>query len=325
MAYPSEEQQEQIKALTDKLESGVKELFESQRYTEYLCAMSRFHHYSFGNVMLILLQCPTATKVAGYNTWKKDFSRQVKRFETGIKILAPCPYTRTIRREMIDPKTRQPVLDEKGRPVTEIVREPAQRYKIVSVFDISQTEGKELPTLGSDLTGDVAQFETMTAALEKLSPVPIAYEDFPNDAKGYFSNAEGRIVVKPGMSQRQTLKTLIHEIAHAKLHARTEVLEAEPPEKDRRTREVEAESIAYVVCQHFGIDTTEYTFGYIAGWSKSKELPELKASLDCIRNTSAELIGGMEGLNRDLAPPVRSRKPHRRPAVKRRVAPVRGR
>jgi len=312
-------------ALTDKLENGVKDLFESQRYTEYLCAMSRFHHYSFGNVMLILLQCPTATKVAGYNTWKKDFSRQVKSQETGIKILAPCPYTKTIRREKIDSKTGRPVLDETGRPVTEIVREPAQYYKVVTVFDISQTEGKELPTLSSVLTGDVAQFEAMTAALGTLSPVPIAYEDFPNDAKGYFSNAEGRIVVKPGMSQRQTLKTLIHEIAHAKLHARTEVLEAEPPQKDRRTREVEAESIAYVVCQHFGIDTTGYTFGYIAGWSKNKELPELRASLACIRSTAAELIGGMEGLDRTLAPPVRSRKPHRRHAVKRKAALARGR
>lgn len=322
LSYPSQEELEKIKALTDKLESGVKELFASDRYKEYLCAMSRFHKYSYGNIMLILLQCPTATQVAGYGTWKKDFSRHVKRYETGIQILAPCPYTKKVTREVIDPKTQRPVLDENGQPVTQIVRQSAQYFRIARVFDVSQTEGKPLPTLGSDLSGEVEQFDVVTAALEKLSPVPVVYENFPHDAKGYFSNAEGRIVVKPGMSQRQTLKTLIHEIAHAKLHARTDALEA-VPQKSRSTREVEAESVAYVVCQHFGVDTAEYTFGYLAGWSKNKELPELKSSLACIHATAVELIDGIEGRDREQVPPQQEQKPYRR--HKRKAAPARGR
>lgn len=298
--YPTPE--ERLKAATDKLEAGITELFESERFTAYLNTMSKFHHYSFGNVLLIAMQCPHASQVAGYHEWKKNFGRQVKKGETGITILAPCPYRRLEDVEEAGPD---------GTSVTS--KKWVKRiggYRTVTVFDVSQTEGKELPDITSELTGDVAQYEAMTAALCGLSPVPIEFEDFPQDAKGYFSNTEGRIVVRPGMSQTQTFKTMIHEVAHAKLHA----LPVEngivmgSQEKDRHTREVEAESVAYVVCQHFGVDTSDYTFGYVAGWSRGKGLPELRASLDCIRSTAAELIDGMEGREPELTQPPKSKR-----------------
>lgn len=306
--YPTRE--ERLKAVTDKLEAGVTELFEGGRFADYLRTMSKFHRYSFGNIILISMQFPGATQVAGFQDWKKKFGRTVKKGEKGIRILAPCSFRSATEWIKRDPVTRQPVLDANGKPVIERRPTGAYRFTVVIVFDVSQTEGKELPEIASELTGTVEQYEHITGALEKLSPVPIVFEDIPGAAKkGYFSNMEGRIVIRPGMSQAQTLKTMIHEVAHAKLHA--EPIEAalfpDEQKKDRHTREVEAESVAYVVCQHFGVDTSDYTFGYVAGWSKGKELAELKASLDTIRAAAAELIDGIEGKGRELAPPEQER------------------
>ncbi len=304
-----------LKAATDKLEAGIVDLFESQRFTDYLRTMSKFHRYSFGNVLLIMMQCPGASQVAGFHDWKKKFGRSVKKGEKGITILAPCPY----RRWEEVAETRPDGEEVKSARLVE-----RRSYRTVTVFDVSQTEGKALPALTTELTGTVEQYEALTAALGKLSPVPIVFDQVPGTAKGYFSSREGRIVIRPGMSQTQTLKTMVHETAHAKLHA----LPVEngavigQQEKDRRTREVEAESVAYVVCQHFGVDTSEYTFGYVAGWSRGKELPELKASLDCIRATAAELIDGMESREKELVPPRQEKIARHRP-TKQRAVPTR--
>lgn len=313
---------ERLKALTDKLESGISDIFQSGKYAEYLVSMSKFHHYSFGNVMLIFLQRPDASRVAGYNDWKNKFDRQVKAGETGIKILAPCPYRKWVEQEKIDPQTRQIVRGAGGQPVMEWVRAEKIRYKIVTVFDISQTEGKELPALGvSELSGDVAEYERIVAALQALSPLPVVYEAFPQAAKGYCSYTEQRIVVQPGMSQTQTVKTLVHEIAHAKLHV-PPVLGGEGG-LSRSEREVEAESVAYVVCQHLGINTSDYSFGYVAGWSRDKDMTALKASLDRIRSTAAELIDGVEGREQEQALPQRKKQASRPHKAKRRAAPAR--
>ena len=323
-AYPSRE--ERLKAVTDKLEAGVSELFEGGRFADYLRTMSRFHHYSFGNILLISMQFPGASQVAGFHDWKKKFERNVKKGEKGIKILAPCSFRGAVEWPKLDPVTRQPIVDANGNPVIERKPAGAYRFTVVTVFDISQTEGKELPTIATDLTGTVKQYEHIIGALEKLSPVPIVFEDIASPtAKGYFSNMEGRIVIRPGMSEAQTLKTMIHEVAHAKLHAEPieATLSPDVNKKDRHTKEVEAESVAYVVCQHFGVDTSDYTFGYVAGWSKGKELAVLKASLDTIRTTAAELIDGIEGNSRDLAPLRRAPSTHRRSKPNRKTAPSR--
>lgn len=317
-----------LKEVTDRLEAGITDLYQSDRYAAYLNAMSKFHRYSFGNVLLILLQCPGASQVAGFHTWKR-FGRTVKKGEHGIQILAPCPYKTREEREKTDPATQRPVMDPNGQPVTEAVTVQRKGYKVEYVFDISQTEGRELPALVCELSGGVAQYEAVRTALEELSPVPVCYKPLPTGAKGSFSHVEQRISVQPDMSQAQTVKTLIHEIAHAKLHA----LPVENgvvtglPENDRSTREVEAESVAYVVCQHFGIDTSDYTFGYVAGWSKGRELPELRASLDIIRTAAAEIIGSIETKCPELAPPEPAQEEkapeQRRPPRKRRAAPAR--
>lgn len=310
MDSPYLTREERLKAVTDKLEAGVTELFEGGRFADYLRTMSKFHRYSFGNIILISMQFPGATQVAGFQDWKKKFGRNVKKGEKGIRILAPCIFEAVEEREKLNPVTHRPMVDSSGTPMVERRRVEAKRFKVVTVFDVSQTEGKELPEIASELIGTVEQYEHITGALGKLSPVPIVFEDIPGATKkGYFSNMEGRIVIRPGMSQAQTLKTMIHEVAHAKLHA--EPIEAalfpDEQKKDRHTKEVEAESVAYVVCQHFGVDTSDYTFGYVAGWSKGKELAELKASLDTIRATAAELIDGIEGKGRELAPPEQER------------------
>ncbi len=290
MAQPTDAR---LAELTAKLEHGIQDLYASGQYAAYLSAMSKFHHYSFANALLILLQCPTASRVAGFHTWKKEFGRQVKRGEKGIQILAPCPVRQYVWQEAKDPQTGQPLRNPDGTPKMETSIATVTRFKVAHVFDVSQTEGRELPALAvAELTGDVENFQAMYDCLTACSPVPVAEDFIPGAAKGYFSPSEGRIVLRPGMSQVQTVKTLIHEIAHAKLHDPTKVSRSE--QKARREKEVEAESIAYVVCQHFGIDTSDYSFGYVAGWSKGKDLSELKASLDTIHSTAGEIIAALE-------------------------------
>lgn len=282
-----------VKALTEQLEAGVKEVFESEQYKTYLKAMSKFHQYSFGNVLLILMQCPEASLVAGFQTWKRHFGRTVKKGEHGIQIIAPTQRSRLVKQDRLDPDTQRPVIGLDGVPEQEPVFVNYQSFRVTYVFDVSQTEGKELPSYGVDeLTGDVPYFDSMFSAIEKLAPVPIEYRPAAA-AKGSYNCFEQKIYVNEGMSQVQTLKTLIHETAHALLHD-SSVLDDEIPKKDRHTKEVEAESIAYVVCQHFGIDTSDYSFPYVTGWSRGKELPELKASLECISRTAAGMIDSVE-------------------------------
>ena len=280
---------ERVAELTERLENGVRELYASDSYAQYITAMAKFHHYSFGNALLILFQCPHATNVAGYNTWTQ-LGRQVKKGEKGIQILAPCNFRATLEREKIDPLSGQTIYGPDGKPLTEKVKIAPNRFKIAHVFDLSQTEGRELPQIGvSELTGDVADYTGIYDRLTAISPLPVVQEDFQRAAKGYTSFTENRVVVKPGMSQVQTIKTLVHEIAHAKLHRPDDIL-AIPTPGEKRQKEVEAESIAYVVCQHFGIDTSDYSLAYVAGWSRGKELAELKASLNVIHATAGEII-----------------------------------
>ena len=287
-------EKQKVKEITDRLEEGLKELFEGEKYKSYLNTMSKFHNYSANNIQLIEMQCPDATYVAGYKAWQKNFERHVNRGERGIRILAPAPYKIKEEQEKIDPVTNEPVLDRDGMPVMEEVEIKIPAFRVVTVFDYSQTDGKELPGLGvSELHGNVENYRDFMEALSRVSPVPIRYEGMEGDRKGYFIDLSHPIAIKEGMEEVQTVKTGVHEVAHAKLHAK----EAEQETgfaKDRETKEVEAESIAYTVCQHFGIDTSDYSFGYIAGWSSTKEMPELKSSLDTIRRTSSELIKGIE-------------------------------
>lgn len=290
---------EKVQKLTDQLETGITELFNSEQYAAYLSTMSKFHRYSFGNILLILLQCPGASQVAGYGDWKKNFGRQVKRGERGITILAPCPYR---RREEVEETAPD------GSTATTIQLVQRVGFRTVTVFDVSQTEGKPLSELVHKLTGDVVDYERMTEAICALSPYPINIEAFPGAAYGCCNFVEQRILVQPDMSQVQTIKTMIHEVSHAKLHAPIEDGDGEtPPQRKRRfVREMEAESVAYVVCQHFGIDTADYSFGYVAGWSHGKNLSQLKASLELIRNTAAELIDGIDP-PKELPPPTQKK------------------
>ena len=287
---------QQVREITDKLEQGIKELFESERFKEYLRTMSKFYNYSFNNTLLIAMQKPEATYVAGYTSWQRNFDRQVMKGEKGIKILAPAPYKAQEEREKIDPLTQKPVIGADGNAVTETVEVLRPAFKVVSVFDVSQTDGKELPDIIVDeLKGTVENYEAFFDALKQESPVPISFEDIPGGAKGFFSPVESRIAIQEGMSEIQTVKTAIHEIAHAKLHAFKPDEKAAPEDKkDRHTKEVEAESVAYTVCQRYGIETSDYSFGYIAGWSSGKETKELKSSLDTIRKTAAEMIEGID-------------------------------
>lgn len=284
---------EKMKEITDRLEQGIQDLFESDRFKEYLQVMSKFHNYSFNNTLLIAMQKPDATLIAGYNSWKNLFGRQVTRGAKGIKVIAPSPYKVKKEVDKIDPKTQKPVTDKNGKTVKEETEITVPAFKVVSVFDVSQTEGKELPSIGVDeLTGDVAQYADFFKATEQASPAPVGFEKIESGAKGYYSQTEKRIAINEGMSELQNLKTLIHEIAHAKLHD----IDLNAPAKeqadrpDRRTREVQAESIAYAVCQHYGLDTSDYSFSYVATWSSGRELAELKASLETIRSTASELI-----------------------------------
>ncbi|MDO4553657.1 MAG: YodL domain-containing protein [Lachnospiraceae bacterium] len=288
---------EQLKEITDRLEQGIIDVFESEKYKEYLNTMSKFYNYSFNNTMLIAMQKPDATLIAGHKAWPSKFERHVKRGEKGIRIIAPAPVTVKEELEKLDPVTQEPMLDEHGNPVMEEVEIRMPNFKVISVFDVSQTEGKELPDLVVDeLTGDVKQYDMFMQALTEVSPVPIGYEDISNGAKGYYHLEDKRIAIQTGMSQIQNSKTVIHEIAHATLHdieLNNPMAEAEQ-RKDRKTKEVEAESIAYAVCQHYAIDTSDYSFGYVAGWSSDKELKELKSSLETIRKTAATLINAID-------------------------------
>ena len=294
----AEKPAEKLKEITDRLEQGITELFDSERYKEYLRVMSKFHNYSFNNTLLIAMQKPDASLVAGFTAWKNQFQRNVKKGEKGIKIIAPSPFKIKQETEKIDPQTKKPVIGRDGKPVTEEKEITIPAYKVVSVFDVSQTEGKELPDIAVDaLTGDVEQYSDFFAALEKTSPVPIGFEKIEGGAHGYYHLGDKRIALDEGMSELQTLKTAIHEIAHAKLHDidLNAPKDEQQPRVDRRTREVEAESVAYTVCQHYGLDTSDYSFGYVAGWSSGRELAELKSSLETIRSAAADIINSIDG------------------------------
>ena len=293
----SEKPAEKLKEITDRLEQGITELFDSERYKEYLRVMSKFHNYSFNNTLLIAMQKPDASLVAGFSAWKNNFGRNVMKGQKGIKIIAPSPFKIKQEMEKIDPHTQKPVIGKDGKPVTEEKEITIPAYKVVSVFDVSQTEGRELPDIAVDeLTGDVDRYKDFFAALEKTSPVPIAFENIEGGSHGYYHLEDKRIAINEGMSELQTLKTAIHEIAHAKLHDidLNAPKDEQQPHVDRRTREVEAESVAYTVCQHYGLDTSDYSFGYVAGWSSGRELSELKSSLETIRSAAAEIINSID-------------------------------
>lgn len=284
--------QNKMNEIPQMLEEGVHKVFESDNYKNYLNIMSKFHNYSINNTLLIARQNPDATLVAGFKFWEKNFGRHVKKGEKGIKILAPSPYKKKVLVELVDPVSREIMLDINGNPVKEETEVNMTAYRIVSVFDVSQTEGNPLPQIGvAELTGNVDEYELFVEALKQSTSVPISFENISGVAKGYYNPVTASIAVKAGMPESQTVKTMIHEIAHSILH--NDILD-EAEKKDRQTKEVEAESVAYTVCQHFGIDTSDYSFGYIAGWSSSKETEELKQSLETIQKTASGLINDIE-------------------------------
>lgn len=293
---------DRIKEITAGIEKGIMELFESDRYRQYLSTMSRFHKYSLNNVMLIHSQRPDATLVAGFNKWKNQFGRHVKKGERGIQILAPVPFKKKVDEVKLDPHTKAPILDKDGNLVKEEKEVSVPMFKVVSVFDVSQTDGKPLPVLAHSLSGDVQQYEVFMEALRRTSPVPIVIAHTDRDVDGFFDLTAQQITIQDGMSQVQTICAGVHEIAHSKLHNYDKMTELAddgvtvlaPEEKDRHTEEVEAESISYAVCQYFGIETADNSFGYIASWSQGKELKELRASLETINRTSSELISSIE-------------------------------
>ena len=287
-------EKQRVQELTDKLEQGLQDLFNSDSYRNYLSTMSKFHNYSFNNTLLIAMQKPDATLVAGYKAWQKNFERHVNKGEKAIRILAPAPYKIKEERDKIDPVTQELLLDKDGNPQKEEVEITIPAFRAVSVFDVAQTDGKPIPELAAkELLSDVEGYQDMIRAVEAISPVPIELEEIAGDSKGYYDREAKRIAVQENMSEGQTLKTMIHEVAHSKLHSK-EVEQDEQMKKDRNTKEVEAESIAYTVCQHFGVDTSDYSFGYIAGWSSGRDTKELRASMDTIRRTASELITGIE-------------------------------
>ena len=290
---------EQIKKLTDQIEAGIKALFQSgdlERYQAYLRTMSHFHHYSVNNQMLIFSQCPHATLVAGYQKWQNQFSRHVLRGEKGISILAPTPYKIKVEKEKLDPDTKLPLLDADGNTITEEKEIQIPMFRPVKVFDVSQTDGKPLPervqSPVTELTGNVEHYEAFMEALRRISPVPIEMKPLSNDLDGFFSPSKQSITLRDGMSEVQTVCAAVHEIAHSKLHDYAKQPGSQP--KDSSTEEIEAESIAYTVCAYFGIETSANSFGYVATWSKDKDLKAFKDSLDTIRKTSSELISGVE-------------------------------
>lgn len=287
-----------VKEITEKLEHGLEELFDSDKFKEYLDAMSKFYRYSFNNSLLIAMQKPDATLVASYRSWQKNFNRNVNKGEKGIRILAPTPYKIKEEREVINPLSGQPMLDEKGDVQMEEVEVSLTGFKVAYVFDVSQTSGEPLPEIGAEeLLQSVDDYQIFMEALQNVAPVPVEMQEVDGEAKGYFSPVAQKIVIQSGMSESQTVKTAVHEIAHSLLHdtdhARLEGVD-DAEKKDRNTKEVEAEAVAYTVCQHFGIDTSDYSFGYVAGWSSGREMTELKKSMETIQKTAAELIGKIE-------------------------------
>ncbi len=283
----NQELQKQLKEIMDKLEQGVKDVFTSENYARYLKTMSKFHNYSLNNIILIAMQKPNATLIAGYNAWKNLHGRQVLKGEKGIKIVATSPYKVKREVEQLDFQTKKPLSGKDGKIITEEEEIVIPAYKVVSVFDVSQTEGKEIPMLGvNELAGEIENYEVFFEALNKCCPVPILFEKIDSGAKGFFSRTNNTITINQSMSQLQTVKTALHEMAHQKLHSDMKIAE----QQTRNSREVEAESTAYVVCQHYGIDTSDYSFSYVAGWSEGKDIPELKESLNTIRKAASELI-----------------------------------
>lgn len=295
-------QRDRIKEITDGIEQGIKDMFNSDNFRQYLRTMSRFHRYSLNNIILIQQQCPHATHVAGFTKWKNEFGRNVRKGEKGIKILAPAPVKKKIEMTKIDPDTQMPAKDENGNDIVEEQEIKLPFFKVVSVFDVSQTDGKPLPAIVSTLDGHVEKYDIFLESLKRSSPVPIGFKPLESNLDGYFSPKEQAITLREDMSEVQTVCAAVHEIAHAKLHdyanqPTVEVEEGvfeEPEHKGRRTEEVEAESVAYSVCQYFNIETAENSFGYIASWSQGKELKELRASLETINRTASELITDME-------------------------------
>lgn len=280
-------QSDKIKELTEKLEAGIKEVFTSDRYREYLSTMNKFHNYSFNNSMLIHLQKPEASYTAGYKTWE-TLERHVKKGEKGITIFAPCPYKVKKSVEVYDSKTGQVKRDLQGKPMTEEKEITYASFKAISIFDISQTEGKPLPKLAQELKGEIPDYMVLMDSVKEIAPVPIRFESWDKAKKGHYDLENKEIVIKSGMNDLQTVKTAIHETAHSILHKDKDHI------KDSATMEVEAESVAFVVCQHLGLDTSDYSFGYLAGWSSGKELPELKSSLQTIQKTSHEMIENLD-------------------------------
>ncbi len=294
---------EQLNEITARIEDGIKDLFQSDKYAQYLKTMSRFHNYSVNNTMLIFMQKPNATVVAGFNKWRDQFERHVKKGEKGIKILAPSPYKKKISEPKLDHVTDLPLRDKDGNIIYEEKTIKVPAYKPVSVFDVSQTYGKPLPTIVSSLDGTVEHYDAFMEAIKRSSPVPIDFKPLQAELDGFFDANVQSITLREGMSEIQTVCAAIHEMGHAKLHNYEKQKEeaaqrdenAEPPKpKDRRTEEVEAESVAFAVCAYFGIETGANSFGYIANWSSDKELPELKSSLDTIRQAASEIINDVD-------------------------------
>ena len=294
--YMAEKQssRDRLKEITASIEDGIKELFQSESYAQYLQTMSRFHHYSVNNQVLIHMQKPDATLVAGFNKWKNQFGRNVIKGEHGIKIIAPTPFKKKIEQEKLDPDTQLPMLDADGKIITEEKTIQIPMYKPVTVFDVSQTEGKPLPQLAHDLSGNVANYDVFMEALRRSSPVPISIEVMGGGMDGYFDLEHQDIAIRKGMSEVQTVSAVIHEMAHALLHNRTKDTEEKTPEISRSTEEVQAESISYAVCAYYGIATGDNSFGYIASWSKDKTLPELRESLEVISKTADGLINDID-------------------------------
>ncbi|MGN1382756.1 MAG: ArdC-like ssDNA-binding domain-containing protein [Eubacterium sp.] len=294
-SYPS--QYEKVKSITDQLEAGIKALFESDSFRQYLQTMSKFHDYSLNNTILIAMQKPDATLVAGYTSWQKQFGRQVQKGEKGIRILAPTPYKKRMEVEKKDPDTGAVLKRPDGTSEKETKEVLIPAFKVVNVFDVSQTDGKPLPSLGvNELTGDVAQYEMFFEALKHTCPVPIRFEQIEGGAKGYFHTKENRIAIQEGMSQVQTIKTAIHEMTHQALHsvASETKPDSKMPKLTRNVMETEAEAVAFTVCSHYGIDTGDYSFPYLVAYSSGKSTPELKASLDKIRRTASEMITSID-------------------------------